>query len=756
MRWFAMPPAKLARTVAMVAASALTTGCALLAPLPRASDLDQRLRAFPTAGLPLERPVAVYWNDHQVPYIVAETDRDLAVALGLVHAHLRLGQMEVMRRISQGRLAEMGGPIAASIDHSLRILNYRKAIPATIAALPPATREWLEAFVAGVNHYAATTRALPHEFRLLGLSREPWTVGDLLTIGRLASTDVNWLVWFRVLRLRDRADWPALWARLVARGSASVPSFDATATADATALSDILSGLSKSGSNSVAVAGTRTTTGAAMIANDPHLGVSLPNLWLIVGVKSPSYNAVGLMIPGLPFFGLGRNPRIAWGGTNMRAASSDLVDVSGLASDEITVRRERIDVRWWPDRTVEVRETPYGPVITDAPSLDSGANGAMLALRWAGHTVSDEVTAMLAVARATGWQAFRDALAGFHVPGQNMLYADADGHIGQVMAVRLPRRPGPPDDIAIDPARAAWWEATVTAAELPARFDPPTGYLASANNRPAPSDVPVGWFFSPDDRIVRLNELLAGNDPVTFDDLAALQRDVYMHSAVAVRDALAAHLPDDGDSAAGRLARLVRDWDGHYDEDSAGALAYELLIYHFVENFYAPDERRALDTIDRLEVELVDDLVAAEGARIKMALAAALAAAVDGHGEFGTWGAMHRMTLVHPLSFIPLIGGRYRFGDYPTGGASTTLMKTAAGRSAERHRTGYGSQSRHISDMADPDANWFVLLGGQDGWFNSSTFIDQYALWRRGDYIQVPLQPAVAREKFRHRMTLAP
>ncbi|MFB3102625.1 MAG: penicillin acylase family protein, partial [Alphaproteobacteria bacterium] len=123
---------------------AVLAGCAVLAPLPTREDVSARLRAIPTKGAPLEGAVTIYWNDNQVPFIEAASDDDLAVTLGIVHAHLRLGQMEIARRISQGRIAEMGGPLATDIDHALRILNFGKGIPQTIEMLPPETKRWLD------------------------------------------------------------------------------------------------------------------------------------------------------------------------------------------------------------------------------------------------------------------------------------------------------------------------------------------------------------------------------------------------------------------------------------------------------------------------------------------------------------------------------------------------------------------------------------------------------------------------------------
>lgn len=758
---------RLLRMIAGSALGAIVAGCAVLAPLPAREDVASRLKAVPTKGAPLAGAVTIYWNDNQVPFIEAASDDDLAVTLGIVHAHLRLGQMEIARRISQGRIAEMGGPLATDIDHSLRILNFGRGVPQTIAMLPPETKRWLDRFVAGVNFYVGHAEAagnLPHEFRVLGLEPEPWTVADVLTMGRLASSDVNWLVLFGALKLRERPDWPQVWAKLIGRGSHSVPSFGPGATTQQAALADILAGYSKAGSNSVAVAGSRTKTGAALIANDPHLGVFLPNLWLLAGYKSPSYHAVGMMIPGVPFMALGRNNHIAWGGTNMRALSSDLVDVSGLPPEQFTERSEKIGVRWWFDREVSVRETPFGPAISDAPLID-GRAGETLALRWMGHGASDEVSAMLKVSQARDWQGFRAALDGFWVPGQNMLYADVEGHIGQVMAVRLPHRPAvTPNDMVVSATGPDYWQEFSSAADLPAAFDPPAGFLASANNKPAETDITAGWFFSNDDRITRLRELLSGDGPVEVADLETLQRDVYLGSAVALRDILLKRLP--GLPLAGengqlseqrqRVVDLLRTWDGHYGVESVGALAFEQVTAHFIGSYFSDEERAVLSPGGRFDEFLGAELATGNPARIAASLGPALDKAAAGVEKFGVWGEMHRMGLRHPLGFIPVVGERFRFTDAPVAGSTSTVMKTAHSDTAERHFTRFGSQARQISDLSDPDANYFTLLGGQDGWFNSSTFLDQFELWQRGNYVRVPLRVETVRAEFPHRTELTP
>jgi penicillin amidase len=742
--------------------SLLLAGCSFVTPLPRPTTLDQRLAAMPMRDLPIVKTVTISWDDHQVPFIEADSDDDLAFALGLVHAHLRLGQMELFRRISQGRTAEMVGPIATDVDRSLRILDFGHAVADIEAALPPATRAWLEAFVRGINHYLMNARELPHEFAVLGLKREPWTVRDVLTAGRLAASDVNWLIWFAALELRKRKDWPEIWARLVREGGDSMVSF--TGNTESAVLREMILGTGKTGSNSWVVAPALSKSGAPLMANDPHLGVQLPNLWLIVGYKSPSYHAVGLMIPGIPVIAVGRNRMIAWGGTNMRAAVSDLYDATKLVAGA-TERTERIGVRWWFDSAVTVRETPLGPVLSDAPVLKD-KTATPFVLHWEGHAVSDELTALLKVSQARNFQEFRAAFKSFAVSGQNMLYADAAGNIGQVMAVRLPGRDyATPPDLVLDPDDPrARWDGTRDATTLPASLNPPAGILVSANNRPAKSPVPVGHFFSPDDRLKRLTGLLGGGRRFGLDDFKVMQRDVYMPSAVALRDLLIARLDTLGVAPATDperdLVAAVRAWDGTWPASSRGALGYELFRYHVERAVYA---RRLDPALAEMYVNFArsteimrDELERADPATLAADLRTALGRAAERFAAFKDWGEMHRLALEHPLANIPVVGDKYRFGDLRASGNSDTVMKTAHASTDQRHVTRYGSQARHLSDLADMDENYFVLLGGQDGWLGSANFLDQMALWQDGGYIRVPLRPDTVHAAFRHRMVLQP
>lgn len=706
---------------------------------PRACDLAQRLDALPRRGLPLDGPVEIAFDRHQIPYLDARSDDDLALALGLVHAHLRLGQMEILRRIAQGRISEIAGPLTVDLDVSLRVFDFPRAAPAVVAAMPEATRRWVERFVEGINRHLALQPVLPHELRLLGVRPEPWCSEDVVAIGRLAGTDVTWLAWFQLLPLRERADWPGLWRRVLDAGGPGI------AAEEEEPLAGLLLAAAKSGSNAAAIAGSRSASGAALLMNDPHLGLALPNLWLAAGLRSPSFETTGLMIPGVPFVAIGRNRAIAWGGTNLRAQSSDLVDLGRLPPEALKPRPVTIKVRWGRSRTVTLRESPHGPVLTDAPFI-AARTRRTLALRWTGHDASDEITAMLGVMRAQELGAFRKALEGFGVSGQSFLYADTRGRIAQIKAAHLPRRPArPPEDLIVTPAQLqAMWARKVTAAELPAVIDPPEGFTASANDPGRQGEVPTGWFYGDRDRIARLEELLGGGTVLDPADLVAIQQDTLRPSARRLRLVLLRHAAAGGRAAARRAHAVLAAWDATYARTSRGAVLAEVAACKIAWALLDRAERAALESVDAIvdrALDRLETLPPAEASRVVDDALGAGLRALDRHGD---WGGFHRLKISHLLGNIPVLGRAYRYADLPADGGNGTLNKTAHGLTLRRHAVRYGAQARFVADLAQPDANRVVLLGGQDGWFRSSTFLDQLPLWRAGRLIDLPLRKETA------------
>ncbi len=588
---------------------------------------------------------------------------------------------------------------------------------------------------------------------------EPYAFRDILVGSRFAATDFTWLTYFPLLAERGRPGFRELWNRTLAAGE--LPTVSGHPHDAQGEFEDLLLGSGRIGSNSVVVSPEHSATGSALIASDPHLGLSLPNLWVLLGLRSPSLNVVGLTIVGLPVFGLGRNPDLAWGGTNMRAASSDLYDVSRLPADQIETTETVIRTRFGRDCRCRVRKTPFGPIVSDAKIVKM-ANPAPIALRWVGHEPTDEFTALIAAARAKAPDEFRNAFVGYGVSGQNMLFADVNGNIGHVMAVTQPlRRAFPKDDPVLDAADPdTRWSGFAGVLDLPFVLNPPRGVIASANDRPNGTNVPIGFTFGTDDRMLRLYELLEEKPKLGIADLERLQTDTRAPDAIR----LLTLLIDEIDRLDGLdddpFVRRLKGWDGDYATTSAGAVAFETFLYHLVLGLYAARNATELPELysqwSYLTTFLIPDLRQRDETQRTTLLRTALERAARDAARFPTWGDMHRLQVGTSLARIPFVGRVFVIRDLPVGGSRQTPMKMSHGMVNGRHSASFGSMARHISDLSDLDANWFTLLGGQDGWIGGANFLDQLDLWQERRYIRMPLRPETIKRDFPITMTLTP
>jgi penicillin G amidase len=702
-------------------------------PVPQARTLDERLSNLPLDAAPVSAPVDIRWDAHAIPFVTAATLPDLAVGLGVVHAHLRLGQMEMLRRVAQGRISEMIGAFGLEFDIALRTLDICRAVPEIIAMLPDASRIWAESFLAGINHVIARAPAPPAECRILDFAREPWNLQDLFALARLASADITWAPALKLLKLREAmppARWAALWPKLLSTGA---PNPDGITAAIAR------------GSNSAAVGGTRTASGAAIIASDPHVGLQLPSLWLACGMSAPGMKAAGLMIPGLPYVAIGRNAKIAWGATNLHAASSVFIDLAAEADPQITERSVDIAVRGVGKRYAKIRESRFGPVISDVKRFRLRQP---MALGWVGHQPSDELTAMLAMNRAEDFVAFQRALHGFAVQGYSFTYADATGHVGILRAGHVPARPGTPADL-IEPASVL--DDITSLAEATDVFDPRQGFVVSANEDPQTA-VQAGFFFAPSDRALRQTALL-DRTGIELADLEALQRDVTSSAARQLRDALARRATELGLA----LPQAVLDWNGCYDAESAGALAYEVLLAETADRVIGKAMLAPILAVWTDRALVASALLGAPNALLRPALSRGAKRAARAISKGKCWSDAHLLHLAHPLARLPVCGRKFGVHIFGVPGSNDTLYKTGHGPArGGHHRVTYGSSARHLADFADPDANFVMIMGGQDGWIGSVNATDQIPLWRAGRYLRLPLTPAAVAAHFGRLTQLTP
>jgi penicillin amidase len=712
---------------------------------------EERLNSFPTENMPLDNEVTVYWNENLIPFIEAETDEDAAFVLGAVNAHLRLGQMELFKMVCQGRLSEMAGPLTVNIDHSLRILDLDKAVDEIIEKQDDHTRMWVQSYVDGINWYKSQMKEEPLEYKQLNIPNKEWTAKDVYSLAKLASADLSWGTYLQALMNKNKDGWDVAEEYILKEGQNSIPSFSVNSGDE---MSQIFNNVAKSGSNSLVVSPRKSYNNHALMANDPHLGIFAPNLWFLVGYKSESYHCIGLQIPGIPFIALGRNPHIAWGGTNMRSISTHLIELNEEEVENLSNYEDTVKVRFWFDEPITIRESEYGPVISDAPPLQN--LDKTIALQWLGHRSStNELTNFLAANRATNFDEFRKAFQGYAVSGQTLVYADNEGNIGLIQAYSQPLLKDPSKTLQFIKSNDNPIVDVIDSYDLPFSFNPESGYIASANNLPFKNGIPISFDHSGYNRMERMIEVMEASDSVTMQMLTDLQTDVVSIKSIDLQKQIVEktaqnELPN---STNPEMWKYFKEWDGAYDVNSRGAVAFEIVMYYMSVNYfqeYYPQEyiQDYFLNDNRWQI-ILPELIQKDSQEIFMDRL--ISAMVNGEEQFNsyqTWGDMHRLVFGTPFARVPFLGKKYLLADIGLGGTSNTLMKSAHEFTPEKHTVTYGSNSRHISNMEDIDENYFVLLGGQDAWIKSENNHDQLKLWTEKVYINFPLRIESIRESF--------
>lgn len=553
----------------------------------------------------LSAPVRIDRDEHGVPHITASSDTDAYFAVGYAHAQDRLWQLELQRRIAYGRMSEIFGRASIDSDVWFRTIGLYEAAKSALSALSEPARESLRAYAAGVNAAIAQTRSLPAEFRLLGVAPQPWT-------------ELDSLVWMKMFALDLGGNFRREISRYVASQALTPQQLDVffpgyPADAPTTIVAGDIAGLTRLaqhqdtlerdlriggryvGSNAWAVSGRHTADGAAMIANDPHLGLQIPSLWYTISVDAPGFKASGMSLVGIPMVVFGHNAHIAWGGTNMMADTQDLYferpDADGLRYldgaqwRDFATRTEKIDVyadfpaplrQKYKPVTVQVRSTRHGPVISD----EFGVFDQPVTLRWTALDPDD--TSYEAIYRlnfAQDWDGFKAAMASYVAPAMNLVYADRRGNIGYLGVGRLPIRakgngtmpsPGWNDDYV--------WSGYVPPDKWPQQYNPGSGYVVSANNKVVDDDYPyfISYDWAPPTRARRIREMLeariAEGKPLVVDDMQRMQADTVDLQAKPLLAELLKYEPPNSTQA--RALALLKEWDGDMRADSPAATIF--------------------------------------------------------------------------------------------------------------------------------------------------------------------------------------
>lgn len=574
----------------------------------------------------LTGPVEVVFDGHGVPHVYAAGSEDAWFVAGLLHARDRFWQMELYRRAATGRLSEILGAQTLPIDRRFLTLDLRKAAEEEWRAAPPAARQALTRYAAGVNAHltAARGRHRPIELQVLGVTPAEWTPVDSLAVGRLLAWRLAENHQAELVRHALAAQFGADEAlRLGGRYPAGAPSIIQGLTApgaerpvlpdepvrpqDAATLPARAEGLAsldwppglewlrptsrRGGSNNWVIAGRRTASGRPLLANDPHLQLEFPGIWYELHLVAAGLDVMGVTVPGTPFVILGHNARIAWGMTNTGA------DVQDVFIDRIDLRRKRsfhrgqwvpvditrvdIPVRGADTQAFEVWRTENGTVFSDvgidwedapawlSPAAERQGERRAFVLRW--ESAAGEIAgAFEALNRAATWTDFTTAVERFAAPSQNFVYADVDGNIGYLMSGLLPARVGALSALPHDGGGGeGQWRGHIPPSSLPRLFNPDRGYITSSNNlvdRQAPGLVTRDW--AAPYRAIRLQRQMEATERVDLPTAAGWQTDVTSLAAADVLmsvDAALALAAKQGDDQAADVLQQLRAWDRKMD-----------------------------------------------------------------------------------------------------------------------------------------------------------------------------------------------
>jgi penicillin amidase len=752
-----------------------------------------KTRAVPdyNARIDLERltgPVTVYRDSLGIPHIYAINEQDLYRTVGFVMAQDRLWQMDLMRRVTTGRLSEVLDPDLVEIDQLFRALQFQKKSEIVLSGTDPHIIECLEAFSDGVNQYIEKNeRRLPFEFAMLGYKPEPWEPIHSANLIGYMSWDLasGWSEEMALYKMKQVLEDTLFKELLPDMRYQSTPVFPEFMTSHddlelQSRLDDAAGFVEEMGlqvfraSNNWAVSGDRSNTGKPLMANDMHLGLMAPGIWYQMHqVVEGSLNVTGVVLPGAPYVICGHNEDISWGMTNVTVDDTDFYletinpeDSNQYRLDgqwvDLEIVEEHIPVKGSDEPVTRVNKyTCRGPVV----STFQGVKDKVISMRWQGREYSNELRAVHLLDRASGWEEFRDAVSTFNSISQNIVYADRSGNIGLQTSAGVPIRSEagifvyPGDTSLYD------WLGQVPFEELPFSFNPECGYVSSANNRTVGDDYPhyIGTWFSMPYRAERIREMLDEKKEHSTEDFKMMQRDQNSSFARKMTPVYLEALTDETEAIYQSAFQILEKWDYTLDAASPAALIFEVLWLELNRAMFLDelgDELYPLmlrnniiprNLINRVRITgasaWCDDIHTPDVTEtFHDNIRQAFHQAVDTISSmFGSdpanwhWGDLHKVSLLHPLGSVAIVDRLFRVnrGPYPVGGSWHTVCPYSYPLGSS-FIANHGASERHIFNTADWDRSLTVIPTGTCGVPSSPHYLDQTDLYIRNMYHSDP------------------
>ncbi|TVQ34214.1 MAG: penicillin acylase family protein [Wenzhouxiangella sp.] len=705
----------------------------------------------------LDAEVEILFDARGIPRIYASTDSDAFQALGWLHAGERLFQMELIRRLARGELAELFGRPGLELDLVSRPMGFAQRIADERPTLDPATLDMVSAYVNGINRKIETLNRLPPEFALLRHEPEPWRIEDVMAIAYYQSFYATTLVqrmseaWRAVVEsYGDEArQWLEVldgWAR------PTMPTFSLA-----------------EGSNTWVISPERSLTGAALHASDPHLEYDVaPGMWYAAGLHSAEgLNLVGVTAPGMPFVAMGHNGRIAWAFT---VAPVDVFEIWRFPRDpddpellltadgpeRLHRRSESFKVRG-NDRplTREFQYSPRGRVL-------EMTEDEVLVMQWVGFElpVAELLDSAMAIHQASNFDEFRAAASQVGALSVNWSYSDRDGNIGYVQSSAIPVRRHRHHFAVLDGMNPDHgWDGFYPPEQRPYALNPDQGWLANANNHAVDGNWPhpIPGFYK-HLRKRRISDHLSDQENFSPADMHRFQLDRTSDRALSWKDWLA-----DTATATGRdrLGEEIRAWDGVMRTDSEIAGLF-IRWWHYLPRALFDGDK----TLEWRTMQVVFDEWLHAGPSAVPApqrdLDEAARLALDDALRPGLWplGMIQDLTIRHPMAQAGLLDRWLRLtrGPIPMGGDAGSLNVTYASFNPEsaRLRARAGASMRYVMDWSDPDSFTLNLTLGQSGNPFSPHFDDFLPDFLSGQPWTVPWTQEAVEAASTSKLTLRP
>ena len=757
----------------------------------------------------LKAPVSVRYDERGVPHIRAENEADLYRALGYVQAQDRLFQMEMMRRLAQGELAEVLGPKLADVDKLFRTLGIRQHAQTAVARmdLKSASSQALAAYLDGINQFQDSHPA-PMEFDLLKIPKRPFTAQDTFAVtGYLAYSfaatfrteptltyvrDKLGAGYLKVFDLDSHPDGVVASGLTKTMNGADWQQLEQIALLSQEALE--MAGLPRfEGSNAWAISSSRSASGKPLLAGDPHIAYSAPAVWYEAHLSAPGFELYGHHQGLVPSALLGHNSQFGWSLTMFENDDIDLIaeKVNPVNANQVWYQGQWVDLQSREETILvkdsapvklTLRRSPHGPIITDAfPTL---LGKTPVAMWWAFlETENPILDAVYELNRADTAAKAAQASSKIHAPGLNVVWANASGDIGWWAAAKLPIRPANvnPGFILDGSSAEADKLGFYPFSENPQEVNPARGYIVSANHEPkSGNNVAVPGYYCLPDRVLRLDERLR-DGALKWDNKASqsLQLDVQTGYALRVLKpllpVLQAVVTDPTERAL--LERLV-SWDGQHSLDSVPATVYNQFLYELTRAAMA-DEMGEVQFKNLLATRVLDfalprlvadadspwwdnrstPAVESRADTVKVAWRATLTHLQATFGPDSTnwaWGKAHTLTHGHPLAAQKPLDKLFNIGPFAAPGGRELPNNLGQNIGPAPWAVTMGPSTRRVIDFADASKALGINPVGQSGVLFDAHYKDQAATFIAGGYVAQHLSEVDVAASTRSTLTLAP